>query len=228
MPKQEEKQTSTQAFIPIKEIKDGIVVLKTGYLRTVILARGGNFELKSENEQNAIIYSYQQFLNGLEFPLQIIVKSRKKDLKPYVASLKQYQTKQKNESLRRQTVEYINFIEQLMEVSNIMTKEFYIIIPFNPYGEEKKGASGFFNFLSKTGVSDIGFEKNKVAILERTDNIISALSNIGLQAVQLNTRELIEFFYTTYNPEVARSEKLTDFSQMTSPVISGKPGAKPE
>jgi len=227
MDNQKNKTLSTQTFIPIKEIKDSIVILKNGSFRTIILVRGGDFELKSENEQNAIVYSYQGFLNSLEFPLQIIVKSRKKDLKNYIISLKERESKQKNESLRRQTAEYVNFIERLLEVSNIMTKEFYVIVPYSPFGEEKKtGFTSLFGFMKGGITSEVSFEKNKVAILERADSIISSLNSMGLRAVQLNTRELIEFFYNVYNPEVAQSEKLTNLDQMTSPVVSGKNSQK--
>lgn len=217
---------STQAFIPIKEIKDGVIVLKNGTLRTVILVRAEEFELKSENEQNAIINSYQQFLNSLEFPLQIVIKSHKKNLKPYVDSLKERENKQENEALRRQISDYIDFIEKLLDISNIMTKQFYVIIPYSPFGKEKEGVKNLFSFFKKGVSSDVNFEKNKVAILERTDTIVSHLSSIGLGAVQLNTRELIEFFYSVYNPEVAQNEKLTDLSQMTSPVVSSESSAK--
>ncbi len=223
---QKPKSTSTQSFIPIKEIKDGIVVLKNGTFRTVILIRGGDFELKSENEQNAIVASYQQFLNSLEFPLQIVVKSHKKDLKPYIASLREYEANQKNQALRMQISDYTDFIEKLMEISNIMTKEFYVIVPHSPFGDQKENKGGLFSFFKKGIVSDASFEKNKVVILERTDTIISHLSSLSLGAVQLNTRELIEFFYGVYNPGTAQNEKLTDLSQTTSPFVSGEADRK--
>ncbi len=197
---------STQKYVDVEEIKDGVIVLKNGSLRMIILVSSINFDLKSTEEQDAIINQYQNFLNSLDFPVQIVVSSRKLNVKPYLEFLKAKEDQQANELLRLQISEYINFIKNLTEVSNIMSKFFYIVVPFSP-SETKKG--GFFEKISsifnpKQVISQkrelFGTYENQ--LLQRADHIIAGLSGIGVKVTPLNTGEIIELLYNSYNPSV--------------------------
>ncbi len=224
--KEEQKQkASSQAFLDIAEVKDGIVVLKNGGLRAVLMARSTNFALKSEKEKNAIIYAYQGFLNSLNFPLQIVIRSKRLDLDAYINRLEELRKKQGNELLAMQTTQYIEFIKGLLEVCNIMTKAFYIIVPQTPSIIEKGGfLTKIFSSLSKGFASkqkQSNFEINKVKLLQRVDLVTAGLGSVGIRSTQLNTQELVELFYNIYNPGLAYREKLYDISNL-SPVVVGR------
>lgn len=197
---------STQKYVDVEEIKDGIIVLKSGSLRSVMLASSINFDLKSTEEQDAIINQYQDFLNSLDFPTQILISSRKLNIKPYLKFLKAKENQQTNELLRLQISEYINFIANLTQVSNIMSKFFYIIVPFSPV-ETKKG--GFFQKMSsifnpRRSVLDRRelFETYESQLMQRADQVSAGLSGIGVTVTPLNTGEIIELLYNSYNPSV--------------------------
>src|SRR5690606_8228933 len=130
---------STQTHLPIAEIKDGVVILKDGTLRKVLMTSSINFALKSEDEQNALISSYVSFLNSLEFPIQIIVQSRKLQIKPYLAKLAELEKNQPKELLRIQIADYRAFVEELVDIGQIMTKKFYVVVPYDPLSNKKKG-----------------------------------------------------------------------------------------
>ncbi|AKM85012.1 TPA: hypothetical protein DHW58_00425 [Patescibacteria group bacterium] len=215
------KSNSTQKFLPIKEVRDGIVVLKTGGFRTVLMANAINFNLKSRDEQEALLGQYQEFLNGLGFPIQIVVQSRTLDLDKYLAQLDTLAREQTNELLRTQTAEYTGFVRELIGVANIMSKTFYIVIPYDTGFEAPSG--GFLGklFGKKSGPITTGgrFAEIKTKLLERTSLVSSGLAGLGLHNVQLNTQELIELFYSTYNPDTARRQKLFSVSNVDASVI---------
>ena len=138
---------TTQEFVPIKEVRDGIAILKDGSMRAILMASATNFALKSADEQKSIIYQFQNFLNSINFDIQIFVQSRRLDIRPYVSLLEQREREQTNELMRVQTREYINFIKNFTEQSNIMTKRFFITIPYTPpvlEGTDKKSILGLF------------------------------------------------------------------------------------
>lgn len=207
--------TSTQTYLPISEIRDDTVVLKNGGLRAVIETSSINFNLKSEAEQNAIIYSYQSFLNSLEFPIQIIVQSRKLEIDMYVNKLKELGSKQTNQLLQNQTYEYIEYISRLVEYADIMEKRFFVCIPYNPYRSEKLGMFAKFwaNIHPADNFSNIQirhkeFDDLRKGLLQRLNIVTSGLENCGLKADQLKTQQLIELFYKIYNPVTSRAQKL--------------------
>lgn len=216
--KTKQKFASAQEFLPIEEIKEGVVTLKEGGLRAVLLIRGTNFGLKSEDEQNAIINSYQGFLNSLEFPLQILTRSKKIDLTPYLKKLEVLEKSQTNELLLMQTVEYVDFIKKLTEIANVMSKEFYAVVPFNASAIKKGGVfsqlTGLFSKGAWEAQTKATFEQNKAGLDQRVEVTKSGLEGIGLKVAQLNTEELIELFYNIYNPEVAYQEKLTQMPSL--------------
>lgn len=204
---------STQAFVPIKEIRDGVVILKDGSMRMILMASSLNFALKSEDEQNAIILQYQNFLNSLDFPIQIFVSSRKLDIVPYIGLLEDAEKEQANDLLKIQTREYMEFIKNFVKTTNIVTKTFYIAIPYNPPAMQIKGdspVSGILDTFRKSKKTeleqkDIEFEEVKVQLQQRASVVQDGLSRIGIRTVFLNTEELIELFYKLFNPGEAES-----------------------
>ncbi len=225
--------TSTQMHLKIAEIHDDTVVLKNGGLRAIIKTSSVNLHLKSEEEQNAVIFSYQSFLNALEFPIQIVVRSKKLDLDNYIAKLKGIEAKQTNKLLREQTSEYIDYIQKLIEYADIMEKEFYVIIPQDPYRAEKKSFLKTLrdNLNPKDSILKIQQRKNEFAALkkqltQRVNVTKSGLENCGLHTEVLNTQQLIELFYETYNPLTARNQKLAkidDLQVEKDPEVHAEP-----
>lgn len=209
----------TQDLIPIDEIRDGVVILKDGTMRVVLLVSSINFALKSADEQNAIIFAYQEFLNSLDFPVQIVVSSRKMDITPYLEQVKALQEKQTNELLRLQMGEYINFVAELVRGSNIMTKTFLLVVPFSvaqstregPIARVLKGARGT---VGGRKISDEEFEHNRAQLLQRANQAATGLSSMGLRVVPLNTEELLELYYTMYNPATSRNTRLRATGQL--------------
>lgn len=197
---------SAQQYVDVAEIKDGVVVLNNGGLRSIVLVSSINFDLKSTEEQDAIIHHYQNFLNSLEFPLQIIIRSRKLNIEPYLEFLKKSATQHTNELLRFQVVEYENFIRNLTEVSNIMTKSFYLVVPFSPQQSTEEGFFGkvgsMFHAREKVVASREAFETYKHQLWQRVDHVIVGLSGSGVKMVTLKTDEIIELLYNSYNPSL--------------------------
>jgi len=196
--------TSTQKYVDVEEVRDGIIVLKNGTLRAVLLVSSINFDLKSTQEQDSIISQYQNFLNSLDFPIQIVVSSRKLNLSPYLDYLKERESKITNELLAFQLSEYRNFIKNLTEVSSIMSKFFYVVVPFAPI-ENKKGRF-FQNVLAGLNSKQVIanhreiFETYKNQLWQRIEHISAGLGSTGVKITPLKTEELIEFLYNSYNP----------------------------
>lgn len=208
-------QMGTQIYLPFSEIHDDTVILKNGGIRAVLRTTSINFNLKSEEEQNALTYGYQSFLNSLEFPLQIIIRSRKLDVDKYIDNLKAKVTEQTNPLLQKQTYEYIDFVSRLVEYADIMEKDFLVIVPFDP---PRAQAVNFIEKMlqmirGKDTYSEVKrrhdeFENLHKGLSQRILTIQTGLENLGLKVHQLNTQELIELFYSTYNPVVGRNEKI--------------------
>jgi hypothetical protein len=193
---------ATQSFVPIKEIRDGIIVLKDGALRTILLASSLNFALKSADEQQAIIFQFQNFLNSINFSVQIYTQSRRLDIRPYIALLEERLHDQVGDLMKMQTREYIEFIKSFTESTNIMTKSFFIVIPYSP--PVLSGVSAVkSNFLgNKTNVNDekSSFEENRSQLQQRIEVVEQGLVRCGIRVAELGTEELIELFYKTFNP----------------------------
>ncbi|MFA6908429.1 MAG: hypothetical protein WC289_00915 [Patescibacteria group bacterium] len=209
-----QKAPPTQHFLDILEIRDGVIVMKDGTLRAVLLASSINFALKSEEEQEAVIGGYVQFLNSLDFMLQIVVQSRKLNIDDYLERLKNIEKQQTNELLKMQTIEYRQYIAELVELADIMSKRFYIIVPFSP---RKMSTLGFLTRLREalvpTSIINIKQKKFQHFVEElnkRVGYVIDGLSSIGVKSVPLDTQSLIELFYNTYNPETSPQQNIQD------------------
>lgn len=215
----EKKSTApTQQFLDVVEVKENVIVLKSGALRSVLAVSAINYDLKSSDEQDAIVNQYQNFLNSLDFPLQILISSRKINMDRYMDFIESKEKIQTNELLRLQISEYKNFIRQMVSVSNIMDKSFYIIVPFSPIENTKQG---FFSNLGNiiNPKKDIiekreAFETYRIQLFQRVDHIIAGLTGIGLRIAPLKTQELIELLYASYNPHVFNDTELGQVQEM--------------
>jgi len=209
---------ATQKFLDVAEVKEDTIVLKSGALRSVIAVSSINYDLKSTDEQDAIITQYQNFLNSLDFPLQIIISSRKLDMKHYLEFLESKEKEQPGELLRLQISEYKNFINQLVEVSNIMDKNFYIIVPFSPIENQEKGflsnLLAIFNPKKNIIQKRENFETYKSQLFQRVDHISAGLTGIGLRLAPLGTQELVELLYNSYNPTVFNLSELGSVEEL--------------
>lgn len=198
---------TTQEFVPIKEVRDGIIIMKDNSIRAVVLSSALNFALKSADEQEAIIFQFQNFLNSLDFSIQISIQSRELDIRPYLASLEKRYNEELNDLLKIQIKEYIQFVKNFTENQNIMSKTFFIVIPFTPTALGPKNSSGLFGRLfSKTEKKGPGkekndnFEENRTQLEQRVSIIQQGLMRCGIRSVSLGTEEAIELFYKLFNP----------------------------
>jgi type IV secretory pathway VirB4 component len=220
------KTGSTQDILKFAEIRDNTIILKDGNFRQVVLCSSINFALKSEQEQTAIIYQYQNFLNSLNFPIQILMHSKRLDLSNYLANLEKIGNLQKNELLKAQTLDYISFVKRLIDLANIMDKRFFIVVP---YMAPPKVATS--KKSQKIVYSPTDFEKYKTELEQRVQVIQSGLSGIGIRTATLNTQQLIELMYGVYNPEEASKEKIVEATELSGEVVSSellRPKAKDE
>ena len=229
---------STQNTLQIAEIRDGIVIMNDGSYRAVIMAKSINFDLMSPQEQEAIEYAYQGFLNSLYFPIQIFVRSQRVDLQPYIEKLDKIRTEHENMLLALLMDDYIGYIDQLAAQTNIMDKKFYIVVPFFPVVDPQKLLLKDKNFVS--GITEIFTKKeNKVVINEpeleaaktelrnRVQSVLGGLQQCSIQALPLDTQELIELYYDTYNPDTATRQELKNINDLTVDVVTKGQGKAP-
>jgi type IV secretory pathway VirB4 component len=196
---------ATQEFVPIKEVRDGIVILKDGSMRGIVLTSSLNFSLKSDDERNAITIQFQDFLNSLDFPVQIVIQSRRLDIRPYLALLEEQYKVQLNDLMKIQTREYIEFIKKFTESTNIMTKSFFVVVPYEPAIVDVKsgGALGIFQKKSSDEVASrkqATFEENRTQLEQRVSVVEQGLVRCGIRVIRLGTEEVIELFYKVFNP----------------------------
>lgn len=203
------KGKASQDFVPIKEIRDGIVVLKDSTLHMVLMTSSLNFALKSSDEQDAIIAQYQNFLNSLDFSVQFFIQSRKLNIEPYLDTLREAEKMHTNELLKIQIREYVEFVKTFVETANIVTKTFYVAVSFTPPVLETTGrgimgnvssALGLGSKKEDTNIEGEKFEEYKTQLWQRVDTVISGLSRTGVRVVPLNTEELVELYYGLFNP----------------------------
>ncbi len=199
---------ATQEFVPIKEVRDGIIVLRDGGFRAILMTSSLNFALKSEDNQNAIISQFQNFLNSLDFSVELFIESRKLDIRPYIALLEERYKDQPSDLMKVQTREYIEFIKSFTENANIMTKTFFVIIPYSPAPLQGRGTvvdmAG--KFLTRKEAEEKQekkqdvFEEHRSQLLQRLSVVEQGLVRCGIRAVQLGTEEVVELFYKIFNP----------------------------
>ncbi len=203
----------TQQFVTIDEIRDGIIILKNKGLRAIIMASGLNFELKSSEEQEAILAGFVNFLNSLDFSVQLFIHSRKLNIEDYLNYLKNRQKEETNELLKIQIDEYIDFVKSFVEATNIMAKTFFVVIPYSAGGTESTN-DGLITSILKPSKATVGavseekFQEAKNQLQQRVEYVMVGLSKLDIRTVQLKTKELIELFFNLYNPEQIEKKKL--------------------
>jgi len=205
---------STQRFLPMAEVRNDTVLLKNGGLRAILVVEALNFNLKSETEQAGIIAGYEAFVNTISFPIQIVIRSSKMNIDPYLTQLRSIASKQQNALLREQTVAYADFIERLIDVAEIMQKRFYVSIPMDMVPRGKTLFEQFFGWISpddsaaKAAQRNRDFGQGSKVLRDRVNLIQTGLENIGLTSRRLQTQELIELFYQIYNPQTSQEQKM--------------------
>ena len=208
----------SQRYLDIAEIKEDVVVLKDGTMRAVLLISSINFALKSTDEQSAIVQAYMQFLNGINFNIQVVIQSRRMNIDDYTVKLHAAEKEQSNELLRRQISDYRDYVKQLVELGEIMQKHFYVVVPLDPATDGQKGFWARFTEVLTPAMairlSDDRFRKNKENLMLRINQVIAGLQGMSLNAVMLDTQGLIEMYYTVYNPETFESQRMTDIHKL--------------
>ena len=221
---------STQNSLQIAEVRDGIVIMNDGSFRSVVAVRSINFDLMSPEEREAVEFSYQGFLNSLYFPVQIFLRSRKVDMTPYIQKLDKIRGEHDNMLLALLMEDYIAYIDNLSIQTNIMDKNFYVVIPYFVEGDMRQAvetSKGFFTGLGSifkpkephVTINEATLNKAKDELRNRVQAVLGGLQQCGIQGIPLDTKELIELYYDTYNPDTATRQQLKNFDTMTAPVV---------
>ena len=224
----QEAPMSTQATLMISELRDNVVIMKDGSFRAVVACKSINFDLMSDVEREAVEYSYQNFLNSLKFTTQIMVRSQRVDIGPYIEKLSNIRRDNDNMLLGVLMDDYINFIDILSQEANIMDKAFFIVVPYYTSADAEKvlqQTKNFFKSFSKTKAPEVTridratYDKALTELANRVDAVTSGLFQIGIHSVRLNTRELAELYYNFNNPDTAVREPLVDFSKLATMYV---------
>lgn len=228
---------TTQNSLLFSELRDNMVIMNDGSFRAVVACKSINFDLMSSKEREGIEYSYQNFLNSLYFPVQILIRSQRVDIGPYIERLTNIRRDQENMLLNVLTDDYIDFIDTLSQEANIMDKTFYVIIPYWPQGDIetlKRGSKSLFGTIFGGApkqraivVNHEQYEKAKDEIKNHVDSVMSGLFQLGIKCVQLNTKELGQLYYNYYNPDTAVREPLGDFESITAMYVRKGEGEAP-
>jgi hypothetical protein len=210
----------TQRYLDIAEIREDVVIMKDGTLRAVLLVSSINFALKSEDEQQATVQGYMQFLNSLEHPIQVVIQSRRMNIDSYMGHLKKQEETIHNELLKTQIRDYMSFVTELVELGEIMQKQFFVVVPYDPSetGEKRKSfmtrLQTSFSPARLLKLNSKQFIDRKSILTQRVANVSSGLQSMGLQTAMLDTQSLIELYYTCYNPQVLDTQRLVDTNKL--------------
>ena len=237
--KKQKGPISTQNTLLFSEMRENMIIMSDGSFRAVVECESINFDLMSSREREGIEFSYQNFINSLYFPIQVLIRSRRVDIGPYLDRLAEIRRNQDNMLLNVLMDDYMDFIDILAQEANIMDKSFYVVVPYYPAGEEnafKQQTKGLFNsfFSGKkeatvTKIDQVTYTKAKDEIKNRIDLVMNGLFQMGVKSWQLNTRQLGELFYTSYNPDTSSRESLEDIdpSELTTTYVTKGTGPSP-
>jgi len=230
---------SSQNSLQIAEIRDGIVIMNDGSFRSVVMVKSINFDLMSQQERESVEYAYQGFLNSLYFPIQIFIRSQKVDLGPYIQKLDKIRTEHDNMLLALLMEDYIGFMSDIAQQTNIMDKKFYVVIPFSPTVDMQKTVQASKNFLGGLAsvfsskeqhvtIHEADLEAAKTELRNRVQATLAGLQQCNIQGLPLDTQELIELYYDAYNPDTATRQQLKNFNDLNAPVITKGQGLAPQ
>lgn len=232
---------STQNALLISEIRDGVVIMNDGTFRAVIMCKSINFDLMSPQEREAVEFSYQGFLNSLYFPVQIFVRSQKVDLRPYLERMDKIRTEQENMLLGLLMEDYIAFLTDISQQTNIMDKKFYLVIKYPDTDQDVRKAikqsTSFFTGLgelvrpskpAKVVINEAVLETAKTELRNRVQAAMQGLAQAGVQSLPLDTEELIELYYDVYNPDTATRQQIRNFNDLTAPIITKAGETQPD
>jgi hypothetical protein len=238
-PRPKANPNSTQNTLQIAEIRDGVVIMNDGSFRSVVMVKSINFDLMSPQERESVEFSYQGFLNSLYFPVQIFIRSTRVDLRPYLERLDKIRNEHDNMLLALLMEDYLGFMENLSQQTNIMDKKFYVVIPYFPVLDVQKAITQSKNFftglvgLFNTKESHVVVNENdlnaaKDELRNRVQAVLGGLQQCGVQGLPLDTQELFELYYDTYNPDTATRQQLKNFDDMSAPVVTKGDGMAPQ
>lgn len=228
---------SSQNSLLLAELRDSMAIMNDGSMRAVVTCRSINFDLMSEREREAVEYSYQNFLNSLYFPVQILIRSQKVDIGPYLDLLEKIRRDQDNMLLGVLMDDYVAFIAALSQETNIMDKSFFIVVPYYPAGDVNSAVNQSKNMLGSLfgstaqqhiRIDEATYNKSKDEVRNRVQTVINGLLQIGIRSTQLSTKELGELYYNVYNPDTAVREPLGDFTNLSAPIITKGQGQAPQ
>jgi len=232
---------STQNALQISEIRDGIVIMNDGSFRAVVMCQSINFDLMSPQEREAVEFSYQGFLNSLYFPVQIFIRSQKVDMRPYLEKIDRIRKEQDNMLLGLLMEDYIAFLADIAQQTNIMDKKFYLVIKYPDTEQDVRKAlkqsAGFFTGMAEllspgkqphVVIDESTLEKAKTELRNRIQAVMQGLAQCGIQSLPLDTEELIELYYDAYNPDTATRQQIKNFKDLTAPVVTKGEGAAPQ
>lgn len=230
---------STQNMLQIAEIRDGIVIMDDGSYRSIVMVKPINFDLMSSEERESVEFAYQGFLNSLYFPIQIFIHSERVDINPYLNRLEKIRQEQDNMLLAMLTEDYLNFMSNIALQTNIMDKRFYVVLPYFPLVDIQNVMSQSKNFFTGIGqlfsskqkhvvIDENALEKAKDELKNRVQALLAALLQCGIQGLPLDTQELIELFYNTYNPDTSTRQSLQNFDELNAEVVTKGQGLAPQ
>jgi len=220
--------SSTQNALLMSEVRENMVIMGDGSFRAVIASKSINFDLMSSREREGVEYAYQSFLNSLNFPVQVLIRSQRVDIAPYLDRLENLRRTQDNMLLGVLMDDYIDFIDSLAEEANIMDKSFFVVVPYYPAGDMDSAVNASKNLFSNLfkpqkpaalKISQEVYDKAKEELQNRINTVLSGLFQMGVRSVQLNTKELGELYYNFFNPDTAVSQRLGDFENATNTYI---------
>lgn len=219
---------STQNTLLISEIRDGIVIMNDGSFRSVVMVKSINFDLMSPQERESVEFAYQGFLNSLYFPIQISVHSSRVDLGPYLDKLDKIRSEHDNMLLAMLMEDYIAYMDNLAQQTNIMDKRFYVVIPYFPTVDTQKAVQASKSFFGNAfgkkeqlvTINEAELEAAKTELRNRVQSVLNGLLQCGVQGLPLDTQELIELYYDSYNPDTATRQQLKNFDDLTAPVVT--------
>lgn len=213
-------RASTQEHLPIEDIRDDLIILKDGSCCLILQVTAINFALLSEKEQEAMIFAYAALLNSLSFPIQILIHSQKKDVSRYLRFLSEQEAKLTKPVLKKQLAKYKKFVEETVKKNEVLDKKFYVVIPFSALelGAVKSVSAAIMGKKGLPFPKEYILERAKTNLNPKKDHLVKQFARLGIKSRQLTTRELVDLFFSIYNP--GQKHELAEIKEITAPIIT--------